>query len=101
VRRTNTSAEAADKATREQAQWRQLAFCMSQLAHVSDKSFGKFRDNLACYADKLSDTITYEYIRIVIATARKQARLSTESKVRFSGRDVFCIVVIMMYAGFN
>ena len=41
------------------------------------------RDNLGMYADSLEDEKVYEFMRQVMANARKMARASNEGKVGF------------------
>lgn len=49
---------------------------------VSERVFNKLKDNLACFADKLHDEKTYEYLQTVLKKAKTSLK-SNESKVPY------------------
>ena len=48
------------KNTFEERQWRDIAFCLSQLPFSSEKSFKKLVELQPLYQDKLSDEFVYK-----------------------------------------
>ncbi|PIK49363.1 putative condensin complex subunit 1 [Apostichopus japonicus] len=68
------------RASRSEQQSRELAFCLSML-NYSDKSLRKLQENLACYAEKLSDKEVYDYFTSILSKSKKV--IKQESKALF------------------
>nr|XP_054768299.1 condensin complex subunit 1-like [Lytechinus pictus] len=65
------------RATRSEAQVRELAFCLS-LLNFNEKGFRKLQENVACYADKLADAEVYGYFTTIISKAKKAVKQETK-----------------------
>ncbi|KAJ8021490.1 Condensin complex subunit 1 [Holothuria leucospilota] len=68
------------RASRSEQQSRELAYCLS-LLNYNDKSVRKLQENLACYAEKLSDKEVYGCFTSILSKSKKF--IKQESKALF------------------
>ncbi|XP_067144493.1 condensin complex subunit 1-like isoform X2 [Centruroides vittatus] len=67
------------RTTRNEVQWRNLAFCLSLLTY-NERSLLKLQENLGCLGEKLADDIVYEYMTSIYNGARKIPNLKGKAK---------------------
>ncbi|XP_023212106.1 condensin complex subunit 1-like isoform X2 [Centruroides sculpturatus] len=67
------------RATRNEVQWRNLAFCLSLLTY-NERSLLKLQENLGCLGEKLADDIVYEHMTSIYNGARKIPNLKGKAK---------------------
>lgn len=67
------------RATRNEEQWRNLAYCLSLLSY-NERSLLKLQENLGCLGEKLIDNDVYECMVTIYNGARKNPNLKGKAK---------------------
>jgi len=68
------------RASEEERQWRDLAFCMSLLPY-SHKSVQRLLENFACFSTKLVEPFVKDCFKTIINSSRKQAKQETKALI--------------------
>lgn len=61
------------KITKEERQWRDIAFCLS-LLNYNEKTMKKLIDNISNFKDKVQVDEVYQYFKIIITNTNKMAK---------------------------
>ena len=59
------------KGSSSEIEWRNIAYCLSQLKYSSERTFLKMKEKLDCYKDKLQNAEVNAYFYKIAEAARK------------------------------
>lgn len=81
------------KNTKEERQWRDIAFCLSLLSY-NEKTMKKLMDNISNFRDKVQIDEVYQYFKTIIANTNKLAKPELKAIVtEFETRLKKCLEV--------